>query len=235
MSEFRFLSLSHWAATPSGVSTPTTCTLLYESHATTSAIFSETPKYPSVPHLPLISTFAEQPWRVSLTVFSRCQSQRHFHVCASALRTAGFTLVKVNKAELKGPNFMFIPFIVLHRLHSWVTSLCASIVQPLYISKRALSLAPKVPGYTQTTFHLTKKQIWPTAIKNHMPLCCPFCFFSSWGDANIKIKNLKNIMQTLQSFRQSASFGYPNEKLAWEAFQYGSYKTFAAGLMRLIF
>lgn len=42
-------------------------------------------------------------------------------------------------------------------------------------------------------------------------------------------------MQTLQSFWQTASLGDPNEKLAWETFQDGSYKTTAAVLMRLIF
>lgn len=42
-------------------------------------------------------------------------------------------------------------------------------------------------------------------------------------------------MQTLQSFWQRAGLGDPNEKLAWEGFQCGSFKMSAAVLIKLIF
>ena len=88
-------------------------------------------------------------------------------------------------------NFMFIPFLVLEDflleshpcvlpLYKYCTSVCEHG-----------SLASKVAKYIQTTFHLTKKQIWHTAINNHMSLCFSFCFLSSRGDANVKNKNHK--------------------------------------------
>lgn len=45
-----------------------------ESRNTTSGIFSEPPKYPSVSHLPLTSRFAEWHSRVRFSLFSGCQS-----------------------------------------------------------------------------------------------------------------------------------------------------------------
>lgn len=137
MSEFSLLSPSHWAAILSGMTTPTTCTLLYGKSCYNLRDFFWASLYYSVPHLPLTWRFAEQPWRVSLTVFPRYQSWRHLLVCASPLRSTGFVSVKVNKAKLKTKLYVYtIPSA--RRLPSWVTSLCASIVQIPYISKWVL-------------------------------------------------------------------------------------------------
>lgn len=174
------------------MSTPTTCTLLYGKLCYNLRDFLWGLKYPSVPYLPLTWRFAEQPWRMNFTVFFRCHSWRHFHVCASTLRPADFILVKVSKAKLKNMalgKLMFISFLLLGN----VLPESHNCVLPLYKCHTSVSehwsLASKVPKSTQTTFHLTKMQIWHTAINNCIPKGCPFCFFSSRGDANVKIKN----------------------------------------------